>query len=123
MITMSGRSHEWAGESVEMERAKMLKLIGNALMWASIVIAIGGIAYFLLDRNARHVPSLRRSRYRGVCWNACAMSVPTPTTFALTVMDGRCCRPSALSERFGSRIFSQNLRGGRLSAPVLCRDH
>jgi hypothetical protein len=32
-------------ESVEMERAKMLKLIGNALMWASIDIAISGIAY------------------------------------------------------------------------------
>jgi hypothetical protein len=26
--------------------AKILKLIGNALMWASIVIAISGIAYY-----------------------------------------------------------------------------
>jgi hypothetical protein len=29
-----------------MTAAKMLKLIGNVLFWASIVIAISGIAYY-----------------------------------------------------------------------------
>jgi hypothetical protein len=33
-------------EAVMDARERILKLIGNALFWASIVIAIGGIAYY-----------------------------------------------------------------------------